>query len=90
VSDEAIKEFKELAQFERPAADTASATAETLAVKLKEPFYYSSDDATDMIDLREEGKTDSVRSWIQKSLTQFQTRDIRQTLLTMSRAGMSV
>ena len=34
VSDEAIKTFKELDQFERPTADIASATAEALAVKL--------------------------------------------------------
>jgi hypothetical protein len=89
VSDEAIKAFKELAQFERPPAEIAAATAETLAVKLRESFYNSSD-VTDIIDLKGEPQTDSVRSWIQKGLTQFQTRDIRQILSTMALAGMFI
>ena len=41
-----------------------------------------------MIDLKGEPNTDSVRVWIQKGLTQFQTQDVRKTLLTMSLAGM--
>jgi hypothetical protein len=41
-----------------------------------------------MIDLKGEPNTDSVRAWIQKGLTHFQTKDVRKTLLAMSLAGM--
>ncbi len=68
--------------------DVARVVAETLSIKLKEPHYACADDAIDMIDLDAQPTLDLVRRILQKSMTYFKTKDIRETLLEMSSSGM--